>query len=48
MSASKKVDPHRIQMQCDILRTKGWEKPNIVHNAVKKTFKARWEKKMIG
>jgi hypothetical protein len=22
-------------MQCDTTRTKGWERPNLVHNAIK-------------
>ncbi len=37
-----------IQMQCDNPRTKGWEKPNLMHNAMKKPFENRWKKRMIG
>jgi hypothetical protein len=35
-------------MQCDTPRIKGWEIPNLVHNAMKKIFKAKWKKKIIG
>jgi hypothetical protein len=35
MGAMKEVDPHGFngwpQMQCVRLRSKGWEKPNLVH-----------------
>jgi hypothetical protein len=34
-------------MQCDTPRTKGWEKPNLVHNEVEKMSKGRWKKGMI-
>jgi hypothetical protein len=34
-------------MQCDTLRTKGWENPTQC-NVVEKTFETRWKKRMIG
>jgi len=34
-------------MQCDTSRTKVWERPNLVRNAMEKTYKDRWKKRMI-
>jgi hypothetical protein len=34
-----------LQMQCDTPRAKGMDKPNLVCNAMEKTFKARRKKK---
>ncbi len=51
MHVAKKMDPHKIQRlatnECDTLRTKGWEKLNIVRNVMKKTSKGKWKKRMI-
>ncbi len=33
-------------MQCDTSRIKGWERPNLVRNAMEKTFKGTWKKRM--
>jgi hypothetical protein len=37
-----------LQMQCDTSRTKGWERPNLVRNAVEKTSKSKQKKGMTG
>jgi len=34
-------------MQCDTPRIKGWERPNLVHNLIEKTFESKRKKKMI-
>ncbi len=35
-------------MQCGTPRTKGWERPNLMCNAVEKTSKGRQIKRMTG
>jgi hypothetical protein len=37
-----------LQMQCDTSRTKRWERPNLVRNAMEKTSKNKRKKRMIG
>jgi hypothetical protein len=34
-------------MQCDTPRIKRWERFNLIHNALEKTFEGRWGKGMI-
>jgi hypothetical protein len=35
-------------MQCDTPMTKGWEKPNVMHNVMEKTFEGKRKKGIIG
>jgi hypothetical protein len=35
-----------LQIQCDTLRIKRWKRLNLVHNAMEKTSKGKWKKKM--
>jgi len=36
-----------LQMQCDTPRTKKWERLNLVHNMMEKTFESKQKKEMI-
>jgi hypothetical protein len=35
------------QMQCVKPKTKGWGRPNMVHNTQEKTFEGKWKHEMI-
>jgi hypothetical protein len=53
MNARKNVNPHKVQkLATNAMRHpkdwEGWERPNLMHNIVEKTFEAWWKKKKIG